>query len=171
MEKADKKAVIKEVEKKLKDAQSVVLADYRGLTVQQITDLRRELRSQSVDFKVYKNTLIKRAIKNKNIDGLNEYLAGPTAVAFGYDDPVAPAKVLSDFAKKYKALSVKGGLLEGGVVDASVIKALAALPSREVLLAKLAGALQAPVSGLANVLNGPMRGLAAALNQVAEQKK
>ncbi len=171
MEKADKKAVIKEVEKKLQDAQSVVLADYRGLTVQQITDLRRELRSQSVDFKVYKNTLIKRAIKNKNIDGLNEYLAGPTAVAFGYDDPVAPAKVLSDFAKKYKTLSVKGGLLEGGVVDASVIKALAALPSREVLLAKLAGALQAPVSGLANVLNGPMRGLAAALNQVAEQKK
>lgn len=170
MNKAEKEALVREVGDKLREAQTTVLTDYRGLSVQEITQLRQDLREQGIEYKVYKNTLVRRAVKELEIEGLDDYLTGPTAMAFSYDDPVTPAKILAAFAKKNKALDIKGGLLEGSVLDQAAMKALAQLPSREVLLGKLAGILQAPVSGLANVLNGPMRGLAAALNQIAEQK-
>lgn len=171
MNKAEKEAVVKEVGEKIKAADATVLTDYRGLTVQAIAELRGELRKQDIEYKVYKNTLVARAVKKLKIEGLDEYLAGPTALAFSTGDPVAPAKVLADFAKENKALEIKAGLVENGIMDAASIRALAKLPSREVLLGKLAGALQGPMSGLANVLNGPMRGLAVALGQVAEAKK
>ncbi len=171
MNKTEKEAVVREVEKKLKEAHSAIVTDYRGLSVQAISKLRRELRQQGIEYKVYKNTLVKLAVDKLKIEGLNDLLAGPTALAFGQDDPVAPAKILADFAKENKALSIKGGLLDGDVLDEASIKALAQLPSREVLLGKLAGILQAPLTGLAGVLNGPTRGLAAVLNQVAQQKQ
>ncbi len=171
MNKAEKEAVVQEVEAKLRETQTAIITDYRGLTVQEIAELRRNLRQEGVEYKVYKNTLIKRAVDKLDIKGLDDFLKGPTALALSRDDPVAPAKVLAAFAKEKKSLSIKGGLVEGSVIDAASIKALAKLPSREVLLGKLAGILQAPLSGLVSVLNGPARGLAAALNQVAEQKK
>ena len=171
MNKAEKEAVIQEVEAKLREAQTAIITDYRGLTVPELAELRRNLRQEGVEYKVYKNTLIKRAVDKLDIEGLDDFLKGPTALALSQDDPIAPAKVLEAFAKGRKSLSIKGGLVEGSVIDEASIKALAKLPSREVLLGKLAGILQAPLSGLANVLNGPTRGLAAALNQVAEQKK
>ncbi len=171
MNKAEKEAVVKEVEEKLRAAQTMIITDFRGLTVPEIAALRNELRQQGVEYKVYKNTLIKRAVDKLDIEGLDDFLTGPTALALSQEDPVAPAKVLAAFAKENKSLSIKGGLLEGSIIDEATIKALAKLPSREILLGKLAGILQAPLAGLANVLNGPTRGLAAALSQVAEQKK
>ncbi len=170
MEKTEKAAVISEVEDKLREAKTTVLADYRGLTVKEISQLRRELSAEGVDFKVYKNTLVKRAVDNSKIDDLGEHLVGPTAVAFSYEDPIAPIKLLAKFAKTNNALALKCGLMEGNFLDAAGIKAVAALPSREALLGSLVGTLQAPISGLANVLSAPYRGLAVALNQIAEGK-
>jgi len=171
MNKAEKEAVVQEVEAKLREAQTAIITDYRGLTVQEIAKLRRELGQHGVEYKVYKNTLIKRAVDKLDIEGVDDFLKGPTALALSRNDPVAPAKVLAVFAKENKFLGIKGGLLEGGIIDKASIMALAKLPPREVLLGRLAGILQAPLSGLANVLNGPTRGLAVALSQVAEQKK
>lgn len=167
---AAKAAVVNEIEEKLKRATAVVLTDYRGLKVHELAELRRELRAQGVEYTVYKNTLARRAADSSELGALVEYLQGPTAIAFGFDDPIAAARSISSFAKTHAQLSVKGGLLEGRVIDAAAIRLLAALPSREVLLAKLAGTLQAPITGLATVLNGPIRGLALALGRTVEQK-
>ncbi len=167
---AEKQARVSEVEDKLKRASAAVLTDYRGLNVQDLAQLRRELRAQGVEYKIYKNTLSRRAAVAAELGDLVEHLVGPTAIAFGFDDPVAAAKLVSSFAKQHAEMSIKAGLLEGKVIDAAAIRALAALPAREVLLAKLAGTLQAPISGLATVLNGPIRGLAQALGQVAAAK-
>lgn len=167
---AEKESRVSDVEDKLKRATAAVLTDYRGLNVHELAELRRDLRAQGVEYKIYKNTLSRRAAVNADLGNLVEHLKGPTAIAFGFDDPVAAAKLVSSFAKKHAQMSVKGGLLEGKVIDAAAIRMLAALPSREVLLAMLAGTLQAPVSGLATVLNGPIRGLAMALGQVAGAK-
>lgn len=171
MNKAEKEAVTAEVETKLKEATTVVVTDYRGLKVHELAELRRELRQQNIEYTIYKNTLVKRAVDKINLSDLNEYLAGPTALAFGFDDPIVPARLLSVFGRKNAALAIKGGLLEGRVLDAGAMKAVAALPSKEVLLAKLVGLMQSPIAGLASVLNAPLRGLAVALSQVAEQKK
>lgn len=171
MNRTEKEAVIGEVTEKLRDARTTVLTDYRGLTVKDIAELRSDLRAEGIEYKVYKNTLVKRAANDLNISGVDEYLDGPTAMAFGYDDPVMPAKLLAAYAKRNKLLSIKGGLLDGSVINAAAVNSLATLPSREVLLAKLAGTLQAPITALANVLIAPIRGLARALNQVAEQKQ
>ena len=170
MNKTEKEAVVAEVQEKLKKAAAAVLTEYRGLSVQDLAELRRDLRAQGVEYKIYKNTLAKRAADQAHLAGLHEHLTGPTAIAFGYDDPIAAAKLVSAFSKKHSALSIKGGLLDGRVIDAASMRALANLPSREVLLAKVVGLLQSPISGLATVLNGPIRGLAVALGQVAEQK-
>ena len=167
---AAKAAIVSEVEDKLKRSTAAVLTDYRGLNVHELAELRRELRAQGVEFTIYKNTLSRRAADSTKLGDLVEYLKGPTAIAFGFDDPIAAARLVSSFAKRHDQLSVKGGLLEGRVIDAAAIRSLATLPSREVLLAKLAGTLQAPIVGLATVLNGPIRGLALALGRIAEQK-
>lgn len=167
---AAKQAVVNEVEDKFKRSSAAVLTDYRGLNVQELAELRRELRAEGVEYTIYKNTLVERAADKAKLKDLTQYLSGPTAIAFGFDDPIAAAKLVSSFAKNHSQLSIKGGLLEGRVIDAIAIKALASLPSRDILLGKLAGTLQNPVRGLATVLNGPVRGLAGALSQIASQK-
>lgn len=164
-----KKQVVTDLTEKIKSAQSIVLADYRGLTVEQDTELRNALRKAGVEYKVVKNTLTSLAMKESGIE-LDDFLTGPTAMAISSSDAVAPAKVLSEFAKKYEKLELKVGVVEGKVIDLEGVKALAELPSREVLIAKVLGGFNAPISGFVNVLNGNMRGLVVALNAIAEQK-
>lgn len=163
MARPEKEATVAELREKFSAAQSVVLTDFRGLTVKKATDLRRRLRQAGVEYKVFKNTLTSRAARELEISGLDQYLAGPTALAFGFADPVAPAKVLSAFARENKELSIKGGVLTGRVIGADDIKALAELPSREVLLAQVAGTFQAPVAAMARVLAAPVASFVYAL--------
>jgi len=165
-----KKEVVKELTEKIKAAKSLVLTDYRGLTVEQDTDLRNALRKAGVEYKVVKNTLTRFAAKENGLDGLDSFLNGPTAIAMSDTDPVAPAKILSEYTKKYEKLELKVGVVEGKVIDVNGIKALADLPSREVLIAKVLGGFNAPISGFVNVLNGNLRGLVVALNAIAEKK-
>ena len=165
-----KQEVVKEISGKIKSAKSLILADYRGLTVEQDTELRNALRKAGVEYKVVKNTLTRFAAKENGLEGLDTFLNGPTAMALSDSDPVAPAKVLSEYAKKYEKLELKVGVVEGKVIDLNGIKALAELPSREVLIARVLGGFNAPISGLVNVLNGNIRGLVVALNAIAEQK-
>lgn len=165
-----KKAIVGGLSEKIKGAKSVILADYRGLTVEQDTDLRNALRKAGVEYKVVKNTLTKFAMKENGLDAIDGYLNGPTAIALGVADPVTPAKVLVEYARKYEKLELKAGVVEGKIVDIEGIRALAELPSREVLVARALGSFKSPISGLVNVLNANLRGLAVALNAICEQK-
>ncbi|KIL34503.1 50S ribosomal protein L10 [Cohnella kolymensis] len=144
----EKQQAVDEIAAKLRESSSTVIADYRGLNVAQVTELRKQLREAGVDFQVLKNSLVSRAAANAEMNELESVLTGPTAVAFG-KDAVAPAKILSDFAKKNDALKVKGGIIDGNFFDAAQIKALADLPSREGLLSMLLSVLQAPVRNFA----------------------
>jgi large subunit ribosomal protein L10 len=166
-----KKAVVDGISEKMKAAKAMVFADHRGLTVEQDTELRSALRKAGVEYKVVKNTLTKFAAKQNGLDELDSYLSGPTAMASSNSDPVAPAKILSEFSKIFDKLDLKVGVVEGKVIDLNGIKSLAELPPREVLIAKVLGGLNAPISGLVNVLNGNIRGLVVALNAIAEQKQ
>ena len=132
---------------------------------------RKELREHGVDYKVYKNTMLKRAFDATGNEAANDLLVGPTVVAFGIEDAVQPAKILNDFAEDNDRLEIKGGLLDGRIVSVDEVKELAKLPSREVLIAQLLGGLNAPIQGLATVLSGNIRGLAVALNQIREKKE
>jgi large subunit ribosomal protein L10 len=165
-----KREVVEGISAKMKAAKAMVFTDYRGLTVEQDTELRSALRKAGVEYKVVKNTLTRFAANENGLDGLDTYLNGPTAMASSETDPVAPAKVLSEYAKKYNKLELKVGVVEGKIIDQSGIKALAELPPREVLIARVLGGINAPISGLVNVLNGNIRGLVVALNAIAEQK-
>lgn len=166
----EKAQVVAEIKEKLQSSSGVVLADYRGLTVSQVTQLRAQLRQAGVEYHVLKNTMVRRAAHEVGIEGLDPYLEGPTAVAFSAD-PVAPAKVLADFAKTVKTFAIKGGIVEGKVVDMAGIKTLADLPSREVLLAQVLRGMQAPLTGMANVLQGPIRKMGYALEEVRKLKE
>ena len=146
-----KQAVVNEITDKLKDSKTYVLFEYRGLTVGETNELRRKLKETDSEFKVYKNTLSKRALETLNID-LNEHLNGPKAIAFGKDE-IAPIKVLSDFAKDHKALEIKVGVVNGDIVDDAKLKELASIPSREGLLTMLAGGLMGTVRDLSICLN------------------
>lgn len=170
MARPEKEAAVQEVIEKLSKSKTVVLADYRGLNVQEVTELRKLMRDAGIDYKVFKNTLTSRAAKAANIEGLDEYLSGPTAMAFSYDDYAAPAKILFDFAKNHKKLELKAGILDGKVISLESVKSLSELPSREVLLGKLAGLFQAPMRGLVTVLSGPLRNFAYAVEAVRKQK-
>lgn len=165
-----KKDVVQEISEKIKAAKSLVLADYRGLTVEQDTELRNALRKAGVEYKVVKNTLTRFAAKENGFEGLVSSLSGPTAMAVSSTDPVAPAKILAEYAKKFEKFELKAGVVEGKVIDLEGIMALAELPSREVLIARVLGGLNAPISGLVNVLNGNIRGLVVALNAIAEKQ-
>jgi large subunit ribosomal protein L10 len=166
-----KQPVVQEIKGKLEASKGVVLTDYRGLNVAEVTELRTKLREVGVEYKVVKNTLARIAANEIGIEGLDGYLEGPTAIAYGIEDAVAPAKVLSEFAKAHKNLEIKAGILEGKVIDLNGVKALADLPSREVLLAKLVGSMQSPLYGMANVLQGNLRNLVYVLDAVRKTKE
>ena len=155
-----KQVQVEEITEKFKAAASIVVVDYRGLTVGQVTELRKQLREAGVEFKVYKNTLTRRAAEAAGLEGINEFLTGPNAIAFSNEDVVAPAKIINDFAKKNEALEIKAGIIEGTIASVEDVKALAELPSREGLLSMLLSVLQAPV-----------RNFALATKAVAEQKE
>ena len=148
-----KKPIVDEISANIKDAQSVVLVDYRGLTVEQDTELRRKLREAGVTYKVYKNTFMNFAFKGTDFEALSEYLEGPSAIAIATEDATAPARVLSEFAKTADKLEIKAGVVEGTVYDANGMKAIASIPSREVLISKLLGSLQSPLTNFARVMN------------------
>ncbi len=148
-----KKPIVDEISASIKDAQSVVLVDYRGLTVEQDTKLRKNLREAGITYKVYKNTFMNFAFKGTQFEGLAPYLEGPNAVAISNDDATAPARVLSEFAKTADKLEIKAGVVEGTLYDAKGMATIASIPSREVLISKLLGSLQSPVTNFARVLN------------------
>lgn len=166
-----KQEQVQELVEKLGGAKGAVLTDYKGISVAKITLLRKQLREADVEFKVVKNTLAKRASAELGIEGLDTYLEGPTAIAFSLTDPVAPAKTVSEFIKNEKMLEIKAGLVEGKVISGDGVKALADLPSREVLIAQVVGTMAAPLSGFLNVLQGPVRKLGYALEAIRKQKE
>lgn len=148
-----KQPIVEEISASIKDAQSVVLVDYRGLTVEQDTELRKKLREAGVTYKVYKNTMMNFAFKGTDFEALAPYLEGPSAMALSTEDATAPARVLAEFAKTAKALEIKAGVVEGTVYDAKGMEAIANIPSRDVLISKLLGSLQSPITNFARVMN------------------
>lgn len=171
-----KQAVVAQLKEQLESAKSVVLTSYKGLTVAQDTELRRELREAGVSYHVVKNTMLRIAAKEAGIEGIEEHLEGTTAFAFSTEDAVAPAKVICGFIKKNKledaeVLTVKVGMVEGKVIGVDEVKALAALPSREELIAKLLGSMNAPISNTVNVLQGVIRNAVYVLDAIRSQKE
>ncbi|MBM7646733.1 large subunit ribosomal protein L10 [Scopulibacillus daqui] len=155
-----KKQQVQEIAEKLRNSVSTIVVDYRGLNVSEVTELRKQLREAGVEYKVYKNTMLRRATAETGLSDLDEFLVGPTAIAFSNDDVIAPAKVLNDFSKEHKALEIKSGVIEGSLASVEEIKAIAELPSREGL-----------VSMLLSVLQAPIRNFALAAKAVADQKE
>lgn len=155
-----KKPIVDEISELLKDAKSAVLVDYRGLTVEQDTALRKQLREAGVVYKVYKNTMINFAVKGTEFEELSKHLEGPTAIAVSNEDATAPARVLYNFAKDAEALELKAGVVEGTYYDADGIKLIATIPSREELLSKFLGSIQSPITNFARVIK-----------QIAESKE
>lgn len=171
-----KQAVVAQLKEQLESAKGVVLTSYKGLTVAQDTELRRELREAGVSYHVVKNTMLRIAAKKAGIEGIEEHLDGTTAFAFSTEDAVAPAKVICGFIKKNKledaeVLTVKVGMVEGKVIGVDEVKALAALPSREELIAKLLGSMNAPISNTVNVLQGVIRNAVYVLDAIRSQKE
>lgn len=150
---AVKEAKVAEIKEKLEKSQAVILASYQGLTVEEDTMLRKNLREAGVEYRVYKNTLVKLAADELGMSGLDEYLEGPVSIAFGYEDVTAPARILNDFAKEHKKLELKAGVVDGEMFDKEKIVQLASIPSKEVLIAKLLGSIKAPLSNLAYLLS------------------
>ncbi|MBR3683819.1 MAG: 50S ribosomal protein L10 [Lachnospiraceae bacterium] len=148
-----KQPIVAEISANIDGAQSVVLVDYRGLTVEQDTNLRRELRAAGITYKVYKNTMMNFAFKGTDFEALAPYLEGPSAVAISKDDATAPARIISKFAKTAPALEIKAGVVEGTAYDAKGMAAIANIPSREELLSKLLGSIQSPITNFARVMN------------------
>ena len=148
-----KQPIVQEISEQIKDAQSVVLVDYRGLTVDEDTQLRKQLREAGVSYKVYKNTLMNFAFQGTDYESLAPLLKGPSAIAISKDDATAPARILAKFAKTAPALELKAGVVEGDFYDADGIKVVASVPSREELLSKFLGSIQSPITNLARVLN------------------
>lgn len=147
-----KKAAVAQIKEKLTTAQSVVLVDYRGLNVAEVTELRKQFRAAGVEYAVLKNSLVGIAAKEVGIEGLDSILEGPTALAFGMTDAVAPAKIIAEFAKKNDKLKVKAGILDGAILDVAGVEKLSAIPSREVLIAKVMGSMMSAVSKFVYVL-------------------
>jgi large subunit ribosomal protein L10 len=168
---ADKVAVVKEVAEKLDESIAVFVSEYRGMTVGQLADLRAPLRDAGAEHKVYKNTLVKLAVKEAGMESLEEYLVGPTALTFVTGDAAAAAKALTEQAKVTPTLVIKGGILGDAVMSAADLKALAELPSRDVLLANFAGALQAPLVKTAGLLSALPRNFAYGLDALIQQQE
>ena len=170
MNREQKEAVVSEVSERLSRARAVVLTDFRGLKVEQMTELRQQLREKDLDYMVVKNTLLRLAAAGTPTEALLEGLEGPNGMALGYDDPVNLAKVLTEFAKTNPKFEVKKGLLEGKIINTAQVEALSKLPSREVLLAQLLGTMNAVPQGLVTVMAGIVRSLLNVLKAIEEQK-
>ena len=155
-----KQAVIDEIKDKFERAESAVVIDYMGITVEQADAMRKKLREANVDYTVYKNTLVKRAIAGTDYEKMAEVLEGPSAFAFSFDDATAPARVLNDSIKEFKKMAFKGGFVEGEYYDKEAIEQIASIPSREVLISKFMGSIQSPISSFARVVS-----------QIAESKE
>lgn len=154
MAKVELKApVVEEISEAIKDAASVVLVDYRGLTVAEDTELRKQLRNAGINYKVYKNKMMERAFKGTDCEQLQSYLEGPSAIVISKDDATAPARVIANFAKKAPKLEIKGGIVEGQAYDAKGIATIATIPSRDELLSKFLGSIQSPITNFARVMN------------------
>ena len=137
------------ISEQLKNSVSTVLVDYRGLKVSEVTELRKQLRDAGIEFKVYKNTMVRRAAESQGLSELNEFLVGPSAIAFSNEDVIMPAKIIHEFSKKHEALEIKAGVIEGSFVPAEDVRSIASLPSRDGLLSMLLSVLQAPVRNFA----------------------
>jgi len=166
-----KQQVVEEIKQKLEAATLVVCTDYRGLNVEQITELRTKLRVPGVEYRVLKNTMFRFALEQSGYEDIASQITGPNAVIFSNDDPVGPAKTISEFAKANKQLEIKIGILEGKLLSADGVKDLAQLPSREVLLGQVVGTMQAPITSFVRVLNANLTGLVRALDGIREQKQ
>jgi large subunit ribosomal protein L10 len=168
--KPEKVQVVDEFTQKVQSAKSAVVTGYSGLTVEEVTQLRAQLFHAKVEYHVVKNNLARLAFNKANITVLDDMLTGPTAIALAMEDAAASARVLTKFAKEHEKLNVKGGWLDGRMVTLQDIKAIANLPSREVLIAKVLGSMKSPISGIVQVLAGPQRKLVYALSAIAQAK-
>lgn len=170
-----KEAVVSEIEEKIENSTSMVIVDYRGLSVSDVTELRNKFRENDVDYKVYKNTLARRAFENLGHDEVLDFLTGPNAIAFSRSDATASAKITTEFAKENKNLEIKAGMLDGRLLDPEGVNRLAKIPSREELIGKLVGSLSSPISNLVNtaqqMIHSPLRDLAYIAETLAERKE
>lgn len=166
-----KQEVVKDVADKFERAQSIIVIDYRGLTVDEVSKLRTDCRNAGVEYKVIKNNILKRAADSLNYQDMDDLFKGPTAVAFGFEDAVAPAKILSKFLKDTKKTEIKGGLLEGEVIDAAGVERLAKLPSREELIAKMLGSMNAPITNFVGTLAAIPASFVRVLNAIKDTKE
>ena len=171
MARREKELIVEELIEKLENAESAILTDYRGLNVEEMNDLRSKLRDADVEYKVVKNTLAYLAAKEVDCEEVEEYLVGPTAIAFGLEDPVSPAKVLSEFSDDHEDLEIKSGIIKGSIIDAQQVESLADIPDREVLLSQIAQGMKAPITGLVHCLKDPLNKLVRTLEAVKEEKQ
>lgn len=170
MPRPEKVKAVKEIKEKIESSNVIILSDYSGMTVNQITDLKRRLRKEDTIYVVVKNSLALRALSNDHKEKFEKFLKGPVAVAFGKADPVSPAKVLAKFIKETSRPVIKCGIVEGKFINEADFKVLAKMPSREELIAKAVGGIKAPLYGLVNVLSGPIRKLVYALSAIKDKK-
>ena len=168
--KQQKQAVVEGIQDKMDRAKSIVLVNYIGLNVEEVSELRNQFRAMNVEYKVMKNTMISRAAQNLGIEGLEDHLHCTTAIAFSYEDPTAGPKVIKDFIKKTKKTEIKCGLLGKLLIDTAQVEALASVPNKEVLVAMMLSVMNGPIRGFATALNQIPTGLVRALNAVKEQK-
>ncbi len=166
----DKKAIVEELQEKFRQSRIVIVTDYKGLNVEKMNALRRKLREENIEYRVVKNTLLVRAAQDTNVAALEPHFTGPSAIAMSFEDPVAPAKVLTDFAKENEKLEIKVGLLRGKILEMDDIKALSSLPSREVLLSQLLSAMNGVPGGFVRTLAAVPQGLLNALVAIKDQK-
>lgn len=166
----EKQAMVSDIKEKISASSSIVVTDYRGLNVEEVTELRSKLRKEGIEYKVLKNNLVKRAYLDSGIEGFDDVLKGPTAVAFS-TDAVAPSRILFEFLEKHKNLQVKGGLLEGKILSVDELEALANLPSKEVLLGQVVGVFAAPLQKAVSLFAAPMRDFVGAVNTLKEKQE
>jgi large subunit ribosomal protein L10 len=169
LNKEQKKQIVKDLVDKFKTAKSVVFVDFKGLEMKKMTELKKELKKAGIDFKVTRKTLMNIALKNAGLEADAKKMEGQIAISISHEDEVAPAKIISTFAKKNEGLKIAGGILGIKVMSIEEVKALAKLPSKEEMLAKLVGTINAPISGFVNVLAGNIRGLVQVLKGISEK--
>lgn len=170
MQKEEKVELVRELRENINESNALLLTDYRGLKVSEISALRRNLREIGAEYKVVKNTLFELAAEGISDTGIIQLLEGPTAIAFVHNDPIASSKAIVDFMRVHKALSIKGGIVEGQLYGADQIRALSTVPPREILISQMMGAIQSPITNLVGTLQGCLSNLVYTLQAVADQK-